>query len=310
VSAGRCAGPAPEDVGAALPAVTVAAASARRRLVRVALRARRGFTSGPFRGEVRSDVDVTLRRTADRGSVVEGSDPPASVPTRRVRRVELRATFVVRPAGGTLVTTSTGGPAPACRLLDACGLTGRHELALLSGPPGAPTSFSLFAEGDARAVRGRTVAAALRALAAGRLDGSSGGGASSLHATTRSEAGRPGGPTCRDARTVAAPMLVAQVEGEDLRLAMGGERTDEVGDVMRTRCPGPTRTDVADVLPLATGTVPLAALSAATVDARLAPGAPAPEGGPFALERSGALALTLHRRSARVRTVVREVPVP
>ncbi len=68
-------------------------------------------------------------------------------------------------------------------------------------------------------------------------------------------------------------------------------------------------TAVAGVLPLATGAVPLAALTAATVDARLAPGAPAQGGGPFAVERSGALALTLHRTSARVRTVVREVPV-
>jgi hypothetical protein len=296
--AGRCAGPLASDLAGAMPSATVE----RRRLLdgvtRIDLSGSRPFAAGPFSGELESTIVLTRRsdRVPDDSEISRevGGERP-----RRRRIASFELTYSIARRAGTLVTEFAGVPEPFCLALDACGLTGTHELRL--GAQRRSGTLALYGFGPARAVRGRSFRAALAAVRAGRLhvDASvrwSGGPATGTGTATR------GGPAvCSDTVEVDLPEARGAVRrgGVVLRLARG-EGFDAEADPLRTRCPGPGAPDLAGGA-VARGLIPARRLGARRLALALRPG-PAVRGS-FAIVRRGEIPLTLRRRSAQVRFV-------
>ncbi|HEX2086004.1 MAG TPA: hypothetical protein VHF89_10005 [Solirubrobacteraceae bacterium] len=300
--AGRCAGPLGPALEAALPSAVVDRASLLRGTARIDLSGRRPFADGPFSGEVASTLVVTRRtRPAPR---LGGEARPGRVTDARGVRVPRRLAILelgyrVERLDGALTTDFAGLPEPFCLALDACGLTGTHELRLRLGAPRGGTVW-LNAYGPARALRGRrTVAGALAAVAAGalRLDGLA---LERLEGTSTAATQQPGAAPCRSSRDVRLPAVRLDVRRAALRLRLGGsEAFREDDDPLRTHCPGPDADDLAGGT-LAAGRIPLAALARRRVTLPLAPQRGGAAAGDFAAAARGRVEIVLRRVRARV----------
>lgn len=296
LSSGRCAGPLPSDLAAGLPSVTVATSRLRAARFEVDLRGTRPFAAGPYAGEVISSVRVNVeqRISPDRSRDRESGPPPPRPRRRRPRQAALQISYRATVEGG-LTTAFSGGT--GCEALDACGLRGVHEVAAL---PGQTVRLAVVAFGPLSALRQRTVAGALAAFSAGRLEGI-GDGSGPLRGRSTVTVERDGGPRCRDAVPVLdlPPLTLTAGRRGAVRLALGGRDFGETTDILRTRCPGPSRSDVAGRRSLAVSEVPVAALTRRSQVVRLRQ--VRPPGGAFAIGARGEVVVRLELTRARLR---------
>src|SRR2546423_8077281 len=196
LSAGRCAGPLPEEIATAMPAVTVRTRSRRARRITLDFGGRRSFAAGPFSGTVSSTLKPRARvakATADNG--LTSSEDVGGGHAQRVS--ELQLGYLATPVAGALVTEFRGGAAPGCTLLDACGLVGASRLTAAKPPP-----LGVFALAPARRGHHATLTSMLAALRSRRARIFPSGSAVRVPASATVDVTRDGAPACHDARQV------------------------------------------------------------------------------------------------------------
>jgi hypothetical protein len=238
-SAGHCAGPTSTDLeGLALPARRVGAGG-------YDLTGTTTYGAGPFTITAVSAVraHATVRTGATVG-LAGGSGGSAPVVRRRTVLQE-QATVEYRVTGvtGSLVTDFSGLPAPFCAAFGACGSSGALRQSF-STPSG-----SLGFTGTRDVTRPVREATALADLRAGRLGGGTSGGIPALTGTVGELFSAPGETPCSD--TQSGPMQLAAMNlgrREDFQVVLdagaAGGFPDGGLDALRTRCPGPTASDV------------------------------------------------------------------
>ncbi len=259
---GRCAGPQPADLRAALPV---------RRLERQALRARTRidlgadapFSAGGLTGRVRSTVAVEVLRVRRRGR------PPRSDPPARRRRRTLTISYAIERVTGSVRSDLAAIEDPRrCEPLDACGLSGSLTRILDGGRGEA----AVFATARRRGASRRRLRAVL-GLAGGRPAPARTFGFGDVRTPAGAlvtELARPGASPCRD--RIALPgadldleLRRGRLSGRLLRFGVAASQG------ARTRCPGG---DAALGGPeaIATGSVPLRALRGRRITLRLSQG--------------------------------------
>jgi hypothetical protein len=293
LSAGRCAGPLPEEIAAAMPAVTVTTRSLRARHIALDFSGRRSFAAGPFSGTVTSTLKLRARvakATADNGFT--SSEDVGGGHAQRVNELELG--YLATPVAGALVTEFRGGPAPGCTLLDACGLVGTYRLTAAK-----PLPFGLFAIAPARRGRRATLESMLGALRSRRARIFPSGSPLRVPASATVDVTRDGATACHDVRGVALPSLAGQVHGDHVTLTLLGTPSSfGVGDALRTHCPGPAHDAQRDGA-FAAGSVPISQLGAPKLTVTLTPRRlNDPD---YATQARGSLTLELRRTTQEVR---------
>lgn len=297
LSAGRCAGPVAADIAAALPAVEVDLRRLRRGGRTLAFDARRTFPAGDFTVAVESTVRVRLGRARLRRE--RESPPPRRPgrrrPSRRIGLVTLR--YAVERIEGALVTDFRGLRGFACAPLDACGLAGINRVSF------GDTRGELELQTVTRRLRGRrpAVADVLSDLRRGRLRPS---GVAMLQGVARIEASvtRDGAAACRDERLSPDPVLEFLPEPDGLQVALAPARPD---DLSRTRCPGPTLSDLGRPSGSPGGLVDAAQLAEPEIRLVVRPRASFADG-PYAATLGGEVAIVLRRVAIRTRTVMED----
>jgi hypothetical protein len=293
LSAGRCAGPLPADLAAALPRASVSTRELRGDRLTLDFTGRRPFAAGAFAGEVTSTLVV-------RGKVTRGPDRVTRrrlpVPVRgrpRGRVALLRLGYRATPGAEGLTSTFRAADTARCAILDACGLAGTLTLTV-------PRPLDLALSAVVPLARGRrpTVERALAAVHAGRGSVFVEPTENGVRGRSVVDVARDGAPACHDERPLTLPELSGATHGGQLVLGLGGTGFSASEDPLRTRCPGPGWSSERDGS-LARGAVPLAQLGAQQLTLRLtARGIRDPD---FALAPAGAVTLELQRTRASVR---------
>lgn len=295
-NAGRCAGPLPADVDPVLPA------TAFRRHGVMDLRARAPFAAGPFEGVVRSTLRAEagpVRRVRSSSFSSGSSGPGAATGTSPTRLVAVVADYRVVSADGGFHATLAGERSPACEAADACGATGTLDVSPLglAGRTLRLLGYRVVKTGAAYGPR-----EALADLGAGRLRDLAGGLPDRGEPTRTTTASvRLGGEsaTCTDAAEGPLPGFSAR-GGRTVRFAIDSSSYGGIGDLVRTRCPGPSVSDVLGGGALLAGSLPAASLAGASTTVVLgAAGGFSAEG--WSGERSGQLTVGLERTRIRVR---------
>ena len=287
----RCAGPT--NVRGAMPSATFNPARLRRGRESVDLSGRTPFVSGPFSGEVISTARLRLGRLQAQGSGPGDSSQPK---TRRRTIFFAELTFRIDRLSGGIAANFHGVGSPGCRALDACGAAGSASYAVQRESIGT-LDFTIYGSG-----RPRGLGWVLRKLERGKaiLDAYGDPGRATGQV---SETITPGGGTTCTATPPAASLapLDASREGRrvSLRLDAAGA---EVGDIFRTRCPGPSQFDVLGDLQPAEALFPIHSLGARTLQLVLTP----PRGGFAAPGYEGSLSgqfrVDLTRLHVRIET--------
>src|SRR5690349_16837750 len=296
-SAGRCAGPLPDQLKGVFPTGMLGAPSKRHRWRSFDMSGRQPVAAGPFSGELVSTVQAQLYPSADEESSSGDSGSGRHHPARTVRVAEVDFQYRLANIAGSLVTSFSGASEPFCRPFDACGLQGTASYAVAT----SGGSIELFAGRILRGHERATRRSILRDLRAGRL-GVGGDGLPRDGAIARISASlhRTDGSTCTDSgETVALPPMLADGR-KSLRIVLGAPELS-AGDALRTNCPGPTERDVLGSRgSLAEGSVPSAALTAKELRVHMTPGGPF-ETQAYTGSRSGAIDLDLVRTRMRIR---------
>jgi hypothetical protein len=263
------------------------------------LSARTKFGAGPFSGEVIS----TVRAALGRSRVIRSDQFPEilRVPRgdrRRTRFWVLDLQYRIRGVSGALVTDFHGLPDPACRALGACGASGRSSYSL----KGVSGRIDVFGGRRLRSGHRRpAVRAALRQMRRGALP---------VYADSRlfharaavSETVTAPGAACTDSMFTKPPFIDARSTGRSVVLLLRSSEPGPPGDTLRTRCPGPSQSDVLGRASLAHGRIPLAGLGGKGLDVSVGSGRTFSRNG-YAGSRQGALALRLELVRSRVYVV-------
>ena len=172
--------------------------------------------------------------------------------------------YRIAGVSGALVTDFRGLPAPACRALGACGTSGTSSYALR----GVSGRIDVLAGGRiARGGRRPSVRTALSRLRRGVLaayaDSRLWHARASVNQTSTSPAG-----ACADGLFTEPPVLDFRTKRSALVLLLRSNDLGSLADTIRTRCPGPSQTDVLQEGSLAYGTVPLSAVGARALQVR------------------------------------------
>jgi len=300
LSAGRCAGPAADELASAVPVPTFDLRAITRRAT--VLRWPDGsFAAGPFSGHVASSLTAHLDRVRLEPrprAAIERPRIPARLRGRRVWATSGDWTYRVASLGGELDAAFQGGG--DCALVDSCGLTGLTALRLTARPQNLEVSTERSALTPPRRTRsGALDRAALSFFGDAEF--------TTPAASVTETVARPGATPCRDQRVVEAPGIDAQRVGGRLVLSLG--QAQELGyEVVRTHCPGPGQADVYGAGSLVTGSLPLTDLGRRRLTVTLTrPGAFTSFG--YAGTRGGALTVALDLVRARsLRTVSRRIP--
>jgi hypothetical protein len=243
-SAGRCAGPTSADLESiTLPARRFGAHS-------YDLSGTTGFGVGPFEITTRSTLRALISYgkstpaglAGDLFSSVGGFSGTVPVPgrpprTRLVLQESAMVAYRVRAIQGSIATTFSGLPAPECVPLGACGDSGRLT-ASLSGAGG------LVFSGSRIVPRRVSPARALADLRSGRMRLAGGFGMTPMRETVSESLVQADGSTCTDNASDGEFALVpAELDHHD-SLQVESASTGIGPDPLRTRCPGPSTTDV------------------------------------------------------------------
>jgi hypothetical protein len=259
LSAGRCAGPRTLDLSHAFPRGSI-----KTRLLRTGSRvldlsSRTRFVAGPFSGEVISTVKVALGQAR----VVRGDASPdiLRLPLRGgtpQRYWVLALQYRIAGFAGALVTDFRGIPDPACQALGACGATGSSSYSLkdVSG------RVDVLAGGRLRRGRNRPkMRSALRMLHRGRLSAYADSRLWRARATV-SETVASSDSSCSDSLFAEPPIVDSRSSRKGLVLLLRSDDLGSPSDTLRTRCPGPSQSDVLGDSSLAHGAIPFGALGA------------------------------------------------
>jgi len=288
LSAGRCAGPLPQDIAAALPSAPFRPGHT------LDLGGTRPFAVGPFAGEVTSTlVAKPLRHSNSSHHSFGGSSGPGGPGADETAYALVGVPYRIDAADGGFEAAIAGADQSDCQLLDACQASGRLTMGLdgLVGSRFTVTGLRLLKRGQRY-----TRAQATADLHSGKLIEFSGfDAARTLLRTTTESLSRLGEPTaCSDQSTGPAPQVSAQAAGTKLVFRVDARFIGGIGDVLRTRCAGPGVADVVGKRAILAGSVPLAQLG----DDTLSPALTAT--GKFTTRswtgtRSGTLSLSLTR---------------
>jgi hypothetical protein len=226
--------------------------------------------------------------------VLRGPRPPGG--KRRFWLLDLQ--YRIAGVSGAIVTDFHGIPDAACLALGACGANGTSSYAL----KGVSGRLDVLAGGRLR--RGRTrpsTAAALRRLQAGKLSVYAQSRLSHARATVSESLSSPGG-SCADALFTEPPVIDSRGAAGGLVLLLRSDDLSSLADTLRTRCPGPSQSDVLGGASLAYGTIPTAELGAGTLRVKAASKRAFARNG-YAGSRSGELLLDLELVKSTVRVV-------
>jgi hypothetical protein len=262
LSAGRCAGPRTLDVSHAFPEGSIKTSLLRRAPRVLDLSARTRFVAGPFSGEVISTIKVALgqaRVVRDDFSPEVLRLPGSGGAARRYWVLALQ--YRIAGLSGALVTDFHGISDPACQALGACGTSGTSSYTLhdLSG------RIDVLAGGRLRHNRQRpSKRAALRMLHRGKLSAYADSRLSRARATV-SESVASAGVVCSDSLFAEPPIVDSRSSRDGLDLLLRSDDLGSPSDTLRTRCPGPSQSDVLGDGSLAHAHVPFEALGTPTL---------------------------------------------
>jgi hypothetical protein len=254
------------------------------------------FHSGPISGQVVSTLRLALHRQPPPRST---QSQPAPRRTRSLRIALVELSYRVVSAHGDVTAKFSGAPLPACRTVDACGAAGTETYSL-----NGAGSLNLTAVVPLQGARGRGIAAVIRS-AVERRQLESNGELRRPSASVSASVTPGGGSTCTDSRRVTeAPQL--NVQGASAgRLAVSLVDADaDLGDLLRTRCPGPLQADVFGRS--LSASVSIREKLGRRPTHRLIPGRTFESGGYTGSVRGG-VTLALVRRTARIQVLVEHV---
>ncbi len=273
--AGRCAGPLAGDLSPAVPRVTLATRTLRRRRIRLDLSGTRTFAAHGLSGTVNSTIIVTGRKLR---SNTQSSTP--SPGTHRIRIVSESLT-IVRGSGSMSALIAGAQDMNVCSLLDSCGARGEITWKI------APSHI----KGDIWASGPASLPLKAYRVALGLLPGRPdrhifvlGDLGWSDHQTLH-ESLTQAGAVCNDSAPVAGGSVQLAVAGGALHASYAAD-TDG-----RTRCPGPVLDASLD--PQLAGTIALSRVRRQFL-VHLGGGSSVADDG-YTARQSGSLTLTLRR---------------
>jgi hypothetical protein len=267
---GRCAGPDLANLLLRLPERRLSLARLRRGDTTIDLSARLPLRSGRFSGRLVSTVRLHVGRMGRARSFEVGLPGPSSRRRRLTRVVDLHAVYRVTGMAGKFGASFHGLAAPVCSGVDACGVSGAANWAILSSGGSIVIDAGALARGSDHGLRGL--------LAAVRRRGA--GGFISTQADLRHEAGtttakleRAGGAGCQDSRSALPPYLNTPSSRTGTRFDLGQPEDVPGGpNLLRTGCPGPTEAAVVGRSVIASGWLPLAAVARREIELPLRAG--------------------------------------
>jgi hypothetical protein len=270
LDAGRCAGPDLTNALLRIPERRLSLARLRRGATTIDLSARLPLRSGPFSGLLVSTVRLHVGRMQRATDIIDEQAPGPSRGRRFARVVNLHAVYRVTGMAGKLAASFDGLAAPACSGVDACGLSGVANWAILSSGGTVVIDARALARGSDHGLRGL--------LAAVKRRGSRGFVASG--ADLRHEAGittasvdRSGGESCHDSRSALPPYVSMPTTRTGTRVELGEPDVYPGSpNLLRTGCPGPTQAAVVGRHVIASGWLPLAAVARRRIDLPLGAG--------------------------------------
>jgi hypothetical protein len=256
---GRCAGPDLADVAAQLPAARIPLAQLRRGRTTVDLSAHVPFASGRFRGRVLSTVRLHIGRMhREKVTLDEPPRPDRAAPRRLARVVDYRAVYRITALSGKLSASFHGLRDPICAPVDACGVSGVENWAILSSGGTLLVEASALARPSDRGLGGMLAAVRRRG---GRGEVEAYGDLRHEAGTTSARVERSGGTSCRDSHSVRPPYFDTQARRSGIVLGLGEAEIYSSGvDLLRTGCPGPTQAGALTRQRVAAGRLPLRAL--------------------------------------------------
>jgi hypothetical protein len=299
LSSGRCTGPTAKQLETVFPSGLLQASVKGHRSRLIDLTGRKSFTAGPFSGEVVSTVSARLwpYRYDDEGD--DGSADSSPRPhTRTIRLLSMDFEYRVASMAGSLMTTFNGSAQPFCVPFDSCGVSGTssYSTTIKDG--------DLVVGGLRKLRRGEkaTRRSAMRELRAGKL-GVSGDSVLPEGALARivSTIRYPDGTSCADPEETTQLSGLGVAYGRTVARFVLGTADYDRGTLLRSDCQGPLDDDVlGSDTPLATGSVPVTALGAKSLDVDLSAAGRFSSGG-YTGTRSGTMALHLVRKSVHFR---------
>jgi hypothetical protein len=306
LSSGRCGGPLPADLPAALVSRPVDSRRLGVRPVAVDLSGRAPIRPGAFNGEVISTLRLTVGRAGRSHSQQNGY---AEVRSHRLPRTQVvLLDYAVDGVSGAVSTTFAGLPGPGCAPLDSCGVLGSVDYSLDRAPGTVHVLGHRRVHGG-----GGGLGFALLALRQGRMhariafepeDNGDTTKVTGPTGTTTERMTLPDGTVCRDSVTGDAPPFGGEVPGLGARALVLGPADQPGIDVLRTRCPGPAEADAVGAGGLAVAAPQTASLGRQEIDLPLRAGG-AFAGPGYAGSRSGQIVLHLSLSRARAEVVGR-----
>ena len=241
----RCAGPLESDIAPVLPTRALPVQVLRTGSTTIDLSATRPFAAAGMAGTVRSSIVLRLARP--KAFDLSGLGGFARELAQLIRPERIRilvASYKVERLAGDLVTTFDGSTQPElCRPLDSCGARGTVKVthAVKEG------EAFLYAIGRGRVTR-RQLGAALGIYPGRRRAGITTIGSVAWEtdpgraATTVVDAS---GRTCSDSAALGEGGIGLSISRQRVTAAYGAGSIFD-GDPLRSRCPGPAFSDVAD----------------------------------------------------------------
>jgi hypothetical protein len=302
---GRCAGPDLAAVTTRLPAPQIPLARLERGHTSIDLSARVPFTSGPFSGRVISTLRLhvgRMRRTAVSG---DDSAPVDRARGRLVRVVDYRTVYRVTALEGQLSASFHGLRDPLCAPVDACGVSGVENWAILSSGGTVLIQASALARPSDHGLGGMVAAVRRRG---GRGDVLAYGDLRHEVGTTSARVERSGGTSCHDTRSALPPYFDTQASRTGVVLGLGVPDLYPSGpDLLRTGCPGPTQAGALTRQRIGSGRLPLSAITARRLELPLRAGGRFDDGA-YAGPWRGRFTMRLQRVKQRLQYHYARVP--
>jgi hypothetical protein len=294
---GRCAGPDLRAAVARLPAGHVSLARLKRGATTVDLSARVPFTSGRFSGTVTSSLRLHIGRLQREVVSEEEPPPPDRRRGRLTRVVEFHSVYRITALTGKLSATFHGLRDPICVAVDACGMSGVENWAIVSSGGTLLVEASALARRSDRGMAGLVAAVRRRG---GRGYVYTSGDLRHEAGTTSARVDRSGATSCHDAHSTLPPPLFTQASRTHVVVALGEPEVYPGGpELLRTGCPGPTQAAALARQSIAGAFVPLRAFARRRIDVPLRAGGRFDDGG-YAGTWRGRFALRLERVKQRL----------
>ena len=296
----RCPGPLGSDLGRLTSIRRVSVGGLRRGRVALDLSGTHSFKRRGFAGSIESTVTLELGSPR---RVNSGPPPHERTRVRHVRYITSR--YAVERLSGVEQIAFWGLADPLCGPFDSCGAAG----AIALSPSARKGDLTVVAEAPASRPR-RDLFAAIGLAAQGRRSGVEtygyGRWVSDGGVTTARVGRADGSPPCTDTAGLRTGLLDFARRGSSLRLAYASPYGEP--DALRTRCPGPVKTDLSEFGTLAVGRSPLAVLRHRRVVIHL-DRRRSFRGDGYAGTVVPDLTLVLRRTSVRERVVVERIPI-